>query len=129
MLCLITPITSPRVVINQQQSAFSRPWTLCQSGSRRVSGRSFRADRSTTRRYSHLPACLPLSSEIADGWAACAEHKGSSAVHSGAAYFETMAAATLGLDASFGNAQRTSPCVRIRIRSCVVRMNHHQQRR
>lgn len=84
MLCLIALITSRRTVINQQQSAFSRPWTLCQSGSGRgLWPCHFAQIGRLPVDIPTLPACLPLSSEIARAWAACAcacararEHKG-----------------------------------------------------
>lgn len=91
MQCLITPITSPRTVINQQQSAFVK--TLdplperTQAGSLAV---HFAQIGRLPVDIPTLPACLPLSSEIARAWAACAAStRGSSAVHASAAYFET----------------------------------------
>lgn len=78
VLCLIALITSRRSVINQQQSALSRPWTLLperiQAGSLAV---HFAQIGRLPVDIPTLPATLPLSSEIARAWAACArEHKG-----------------------------------------------------
>lgn len=75
------PITSRPTVINQQQSACSK--TLdplperIQGG---VSGRSFRADRSTTRRYSHIASLsAPQLGDRRRLGSLCREHNGSSA--------------------------------------------------
>lgn len=120
-------ITSHRKLINSNRPSRD-PGPSARADPGGVSARSFRADRSTTRRYSHLPACLPLSSEIARAWAACARAQGHLLLcMPAAACFETIALGTLAHGCTPRLATRRAH-QRLTDRSAVGRTNHHQQR-
>lgn len=120
-------ITSHRKLINSNRPSRD-PGPSARADPGGVSARSFRADRSTTRRYSHLPACLPLSSEIARAWAACARAQGHLLLCTpAAAYFRNNRPWHPGQGCPPGLATRRVH-QRLTDRSAVGRTNYHQQR-